>query len=242
MKRTYAEETLERAISVLGDVRADEHDREDAARVVGTILLRACPSEAQLVDLFAALGRALNVHFIIRRVLSEVRRLGPPQVVEKAGRGVEHLMEQAYRAGDHEALSELLLVALEEPKWSPRIRDEWGKAATTWAINRLPNRYPLLLLVSGWVHVFGVVPRWMGEIAEAHPDLVTSLRLPREVRWILHRAAPTVVGWRTLASALGWTPTIEPTLFGHEADVAMTTLEVAIGETVDEAARFRLRV
>lgn len=237
----FAEETLVRATAVLGDVAAEEHDREDAARVVQAILIHACPSEAALADLFCALGRALRVPLAIRRVLGEVQRLRPDVIVERAWHGVERLMDRAHREGDHEVLAELLLVALEEPKWSRRLRDEWGMAATTWAIEELPNRYPVVLLVSGWVHAFGFVPAWMGEIVEVHPEVVTSPRLPREVRWILHRAAPTVAGWKSFASALGWTPTIEPALFASEAGVAIQTLAQAVGEATDEGARFRLR-
>lgn len=239
---TYAEETLARAIVVLGEVHAPDDDREDAARVIQALLSRACPGEAALADLLSALGRALHVELAVRRVLGEVQRLRPDALVERVARGVERLMAQAYEGGDHEALAELLLVALEEPRWLPRVRDEWGKAAVTWAVSRLPERYPLVLLVSGWVHAFGAVPDWMGELAEAHPDLVTSPRLPREVQWTLHRAAPTSAGWRSFASALGWTPTIESALFGGNLDVAVDTLEQAIGESTEESARLRLRL
>lgn len=242
MDLSYAERTLRHAIRVFGDVGADDEDREDAGRVVQAILIRACPTEADLADLISALGRALDVDLAARRVLGEIQRLRPSNVVERAARGVACLMEQAFRAGDHEALAELLLVALDEPVWTPKVRDEWGKAAVTSAVNQLPDRYPVVLLVSGWVHAFGFVPPWLGEIVEEHPDLVTSTTLPRETRWILHRAAPSVTAWTSFATALGWTPTLEPELFGHEADVAVETLHQAIGESTDEAARLRLRL
>lgn len=239
--RSYAEMTLARATAVLGNVRAEDEDREDAARVVQAILVRACPTEADLADVISALGRALHVHLAIRRVLGEIQRLRPPQVVDKAGRGVERLMAQAHQAGDHEALAELILVALEEPRWLPRIRDEWGKAATACAVNGLPARkYPVVLLIGGWLHSFGVVPDWMSEIAEVHPDLVTSGVLPAATRWQLHTAAPTVAGWHHLAGLHGAPPTIEPSLFGGVVDVAVKMLEQAIGENVDQAKRATL--
>lgn len=241
MDRTFAEDVLARAVAVLGDVRAADDDREDAGRVIQAILLRAHPTEADLADLIGALGKALHVDLAVRRVLGEVQRLQPPQVVERAGRGVQRLMAQSFHDGNHEALAELLLVTLEEARWLHIVRDEWGKAATTWAANGLPGRkYPLAPLVSGWLHAFGKVPTWLGEIAEAHLDLISSSLLPRETRWQLHRAAPSVHGWRSLVSGLGWTPVIEPTLFDHEADVAVETLRQAIGESTDEATRLRL--
>lgn len=240
--RTYAEETLTRAIVVLGNERADDEDREDAARVIQAILVQACPTEAKLADLLAALGRALNVHLAIRRVLVEIQRLRPAHLVERAGRGVERLLGRVHRGGDHEALAELVLVAYEQPAWSPWLRDEWGKAALTWAINHVPERkYPAALLVGGWVRTFGRVPDWMGEIADEHPDVVTSAVLPRETRWQLHRAAPSVRGWKSLASALGWTPVLEPTLFADRLDAAVDTLEQAVGETADATRGFTLR-
>ncbi|MBX3232004.1 MAG: hypothetical protein KIT84_20190 [Labilithrix sp.] len=82
----------------------------------------------------------------------------------------------------------------------------------------------------------------MTELAEAHPDLISSSFLPRETRWQLHRAAPSVRGWHHLASENGWTPMVAPALFDHEADIATTTLEVAIGESTDGSARLRLRL
>lgn len=233
---------MARAIVVLGDERADDDDREDAARVIQAILVQACPTEADLADLVTALGRALHVHLAIRRVLGEVQRLRPPQVVERAGYGVARLMAQSFRDGDHESLGELVLVVLEEQKWQPRIQQEWGKAAVTWAVNGLPARkYPAALLVGGWIHAFGKVPSWLQELAEAHSDLVTSTLLPSTTRWQLHCAAPTVAGWHHLAGVRGTPTTIEPALFGDVVDVAAETIEQAFGETVDESKRNILR-
>lgn len=241
MDRTFAEDVLARAVAVLGDVRADEENREDAARVIQAILVQACPTEADLANLLSALGRALHVELAIRRVLVEVQRLQPAHVVERAGRGVEVVMGRAHRDGNHEALAELLLVALEEERWSRVLRDEWGKAAVTWAVNQLPARkYPAVLLIGGWLHAFGHVPVWLREIADAHPDLVTSNVLPPATRWQLHTAAPTVAGWHHLAGVRGIPTTVAPALFGDKADVAVDTLHQAIGETTDEGARLRL--
>ena len=122
------------------------------------------------------------------------------------------------------------------------IHDEWGKAATTWAINRLPEgKYPASLLISGWVHVLGRVPSWMTELAQEHPELVTSTLLPPATRWRLHAASPTVAGWHHLAGVRGTPTTIEPALFRHTADVAVQTLEQALGESTDDAKRLVLR-
>lgn len=242
--RTFAERTFAVATVTLGDERADEDEREDAALIIGTLLRNGCLclTEAELADLFCALTGALDVYLAVRRVLDGVRGLRPPQVVERAGYGVERLMDRAYRDGEHDALGKLVDAALDEPLWAPRVRDEWGKAAFIYAVNHVPEtKYRAAFLVSGWLHAFGRVPDWMAEIAEAYPDLVASTHVPREVRWRLHMAAPTVQGWKTLASALGRTPTIDPALFGHTVDVAVTTLEVAIGETADEKTKSVLR-
>lgn len=236
---TFAEETLARAIVVLGDVHAPDDDREDAARVIQALLSRSCPGEAALADLISALGRALHVDLAVRRVLGEVQRLRPDAVVERAARGVERLMAQAYEGG--EALAELLLVALEDGRWARLSRDEWGKAAVTWAISRLPDgKYPAALLVAGWLHLRGKVPSWLGELAEEHPGLVTSTSLPSATRWTLHTAAPTVAGWHHLAGARGVPAAIEPALFGDKADVAVETLTVALGENMHQVKRASL--
>lgn len=239
---TYAEVTLSRAIVVLGDVHAPDDDREDAARVVQAVLARACPNEATLADLLSALGKALHVYLAIRRVLGEIQRLRPDTVVERAGSGIERLMAQAYQGGDHEALAELLLVALEDERWARLSRDDWGKAAVSWAMTRLPDgKYPAALLIAGWLHLRGEVPPWLGELAEEHPDLVTSRSLPSSTRWTLHTAAPTVAGWHHLAGARGVPAAIEPALFGDRADVAVETLMVALGENVDQVKKAALK-
>lgn len=242
MDGTFAEDVLSRAIAVLGDARADEDDREDAARVVQAILLRACPTEADLTDLLSAVGRALHVHLAIRRVLGEVQRLKPSQVVERAGHGVERMMDRVHRDRDHEALAELVLIALEDVRWARLLRDEWGKAAVIWAANKLPERkYPAALLISGWLHGFDRVPSWMREVAEEHPGLVTSNVLPPATRWQLHATSPTVAGWHHLAGARGVPPTVEAKSFGDRLAVAVETLEQAHGETMDDGKRLALR-
>lgn len=238
---TYAEKTLARAIVVLGDVHVPDDDREDAARVIQAVLVRACPSEVDLADLLSALGRALHVELVVRRVLGEVQRLRPDALVERAARGVERLMAQAHQSGDYEALAELLVVALEHERWARLLHDEWGKAAVTWAVSRLPDRkYPAALLIGGWLHAFGSVPSWMRELAQEHPALVTSTSLPSATRWTLHTAAPTVAGWHHLAGARGVPAAIEPAIFGDKADVAVETLTVALGENVDHVKRASL--
>jgi len=65
--------------------------------------------------------------------------------------------------------------------------------------------------------------------------LVTTGLLPIATRWHLHRAAPTVAGWRALASARGPCPEVDAALFASRADIAVETLEQAIGETPDES-------
>lgn len=235
---TYAEETLARAVAVLGDLRAEEDDREDAARVVQILLRRAYPTEADLSDLLSALSRALDIELAIRRVLGELQRLPRPQV-EGLGRGVERLLEQAFRSGHHDyPLRELIFAALEEPAWAARIRDEWAKAAFSSAVKELPRiRYPVALFIAGWLSERGAIPEWMREIVEERPDLISSTLLPPATRWQLHHAVPSVEGWKSLAGMRGTKPVLEAPTFGSRLDVAVETLEQAIGENTDEAAR-----
>jgi len=176
----------------LGDVHAEGDDREDAARVIQVLLLRAHPTEADLADIIRALSRALGVHLAIRRVLGELQRLRPAEV-EKVARSVEHLIDHALRERHDDALYQLVLISLEEPAWASRIRDEWGKAALVSVFERLPgSKYPVALLVGGWMCARGDVPEWMRELVENRPDLIASSVLPPATRWQLHRASPSV--------------------------------------------------
>lgn len=232
---------MARAVRVLGDVRADDDDREDAGRVIQVLLRPSCPGETELADLITALSHATHVHLAIRRVLGALQGMKPPAVVEKVARGVERLMDQAFRAGDCDALYELVQVALDEPRWSPRIRDEWGMAVFKNAVDRLPEKkYPAALLVAGWLSERGEVPDWMREAVEERPELVSLALLAPATRWQLHHAAPSVAGWKGLAGMRGVKPVLEPPAFRFALDAAVETLKQAHGETVDEAARFTL--
>lgn len=228
----FAEEMLVRATVVLGDVDTNEDDREDAARVIQAILLRAHPTERHVTDVISALSRALDVELATRRVLGELQRLPRPQV-ESLARGVERLLEQAFRSGDHDyPLRELIFAALEEPAWAARIRDEWVKAAVSSAVEELPRiRYPVALLISGWLSERGAAPEWMRELVEERPELVSSTLLPPATRWQLHGVAPSVEGWKSLTGMRGMKPVLEPAKLGDRLDIAVTTLEQAVGET-----------
>jgi hypothetical protein len=242
MAQTYAEETLARAVRVLGNVRADDDDRENAATVVQTLLQRVHPTEADLTDVIGALSRALDVDMAVRRILGQLQRLPRPHV-ESLTRGVERLLEHAFRNGlHHYPLRELIFAALEEPAWGARIRDEWAKAAFSNAVKELPRiRYPVALLVSAWLSERGAISEWMREIVEERPDLISSTLLPPATRWQLHHAVPSVGGWKSLADMRTTKPVLEPSMFGPRLDVAVDTLEQAIGEMTAEATSMVLR-
>ncbi len=237
MKQTYAAVNLAHAIRVLGDVHAEGDDRENAARVIQVLLLRAHPTEADLADIIRALSRALGVHLAIRRVLGELQRLRSAEV-EKVARSLEHLVVHALQEGHDDALYQLVLITLEEPAWASRIRDECGKAVLVAVIERLPgSKYPVALLVGGWLCARGDVPEWMRELVENRPHLITSSVLPPATRWQLHRASPSVAGWRSLADLRGEKPVLEASSFGPGLDVAVDILQQAVGETPDEARK-----
>lgn len=230
-----------RATAVLGDVRAADDDREDAARLIQNILLRAHPTERQLADLITALSRALDVHLALHRVLGELQRLRPAEVDRVAG-GLERMMRKAFRADRGDVLCTLIVAALDVPPWSARIRDRWAEAAFRHAVNDLPNsKYPAAFLVSGWISAHGVVPEWMRTVVEERPDVVASTGLPLATLWQLHTAVPSVAAWKALAESHRTKPVLEPAQFANQLDIAVETLEQAIGETSDVAANAVLR-
>jgi len=238
---TYAEETLVRATAVLGDVGAGEDDREDAARVIQTILLRAQPTERQLAEIVTALSRALDVHLALHRVLGELQRLRPAEV-DRMGGGLERMMRKAFRADCGDVLCGLIVAAIDVPSWAARIRDQWADAAFRHAVNDLPNsKYAAAFLVSGWISTHGMVPEWMRTVIEERPDVVASTGLPLATRWQLHYAVPSVAAWKALAESHRTKPVLEPASFANQLDVAIETLTQAIGETSGAAANTVLR-
>lgn len=231
-----------RATAVLGDVRAADDDREDAARVIQATVLRAHPTERQLADVITALSRALDVHLALHRVLGELQRLRPAEV-DRVGGGLERMMRQAFRADRGDVLCRLIVAALDVPPWAARVQGKWAEAAFRHAVNDLPNsKYAATFVVSGWISTYGMTPEWMRTVIEERPDVVASTGLPLATRWQLHYAVPSVAAWKALAASHRRKPVLEPANFANQLDVAVETLTQAIGETSDAAANAALRL
>lgn len=240
MIQSFAEETLARALAILGDARCDEDERADAACVLQVILRRVYPTEAEISDVMRALSTALDVPLAARWVLGGLVSLRPP-VVGRLAQGIERLLEREYVAGRLENLAEVILVVLDEPVWAAVVREQWIHAAVADALQRLPESKTLIaLLVGGWILARGDELGWVADLVEEHATLVTTGLLPIATRWHLHRAAPTVAGWRALSSARGPCPELDAALYGSRADIAVETLELAIGQTPDESRRITL--
>jgi hypothetical protein len=238
---TYlAEESLARAVAVLGDARRDHDEREDAACILQLVIRRMHPSEAALVDVFHALSRSLDVYLAPRWILGAISSLRPP-VVEKLAGGVERLLQREYLAGRFDILADVLLVVLDEPIWAARLREEWMRAAIAAALERLPeSKTTIALLIGGWVLARGEALEWIADLVEERPELVTTGMLPVATRWVLFRIRPHVAGWKSLAVARGPCPALDAAYFNHQASVAVDTLEAAIGQTPDDARRLTL--
>lgn len=238
MIQPFFEETLARAVEVLRDVRRDDDERADAACVLQVILRRMHPTEAEISDIMRALSTALAVPLAARWVLGGLSSQSPP-IVEKVAGGVERLLQREFMAGRCSTLQELLLVTLDEPVWAMRIRTEWMAAALAEAVGRLPEaKSTAALLIGGWLIARDEDLGWLVELVEERS--VTTGLLPVATRWHLLRAAPSVAGWRALASARGPCPEPDAEHFGTRIKIARESLEQALAEAPDGSCRLTM--
>jgi hypothetical protein len=81
----------------------------------------------------------------------------------------------------------------------------------------------------------------MAAAIELRPELLLAAHLPSRWVWPLHLAAPTTRGWQLLAGhVLHAGHVIEVAAFGSELDVALETLDRALGEERRSAERLTL--
>lgn len=237
---SFAEDALARALAVLADDRRDDDEREDAGCVVQLLLRRMQPSEAEIVDVFHALSRSLEVHLAARWILGALSSLRPP-IVDKLAGAVERLIEREYVEGRFDNLAEVLLVVLDEPIWTVRIREGWVRAAVVDAVERLPETKTVVaLLIGGWTLARSEDVGWMRDLAEERPQLVTDGRLPLATRWQLLRAAPTSAAWLSIASARGNCPDIDAEFFGPHLVAARESLRLALADAPDDSSKLAL--
>jgi len=230
------------ALSVAAD-GASEGERGAAAKVVRALLgafLHDRLDEVQATDMANVMGRRLDEGQVVGHLLRAL--VVGSAAPEKLTVGIERLADRAAEGGARESLWHLVCAMLEGPAWRACVREGLAREALAVAVNpptsftAIPER-----LIRAWLDLHGSVPDWMADVVEQRPDLLSSPHMPSRWVWPLHAAAPTTTGWHLLAGSLNQKcQPLEAVVFGPELDVALETLDRALGEERDPARRIAL--
>jgi hypothetical protein len=197
-------------------------------------------NEAVLSDLVRAAERWLARPKIVGAIFRALRTRTTPRRAADLALGVERLAARAFEQKLTTSLSVVVRSMQDEPAWCSRVSPAWFAIALENAITR--KAVPLIeSLLYGWVRSGRDAEPGpeLRECVERNPQIFTStMTLAPFLCWRLQQVVPTTAGWRALAadrSRAGDVPSAE--LFGSELDLAIETLEVALGEEAEGARR-----
>jgi hypothetical protein len=154
---------------------------------------------------------------------------------------VERLAARVHQERLGPTLLALVTVMQSTPEWCLRVKPAWLAQALELAmVERRSHAAAASLLYASLSEREPLAPE-IREVLERNPGLLGSAGLPPWLSWRIQRAAPTVRGWRVLA-AKPWRGNEVPSAasFGAEFDVAIETLEQAVGEQPKGAPRIIL--
>ncbi len=220
-----------------------EGERIAAARIVRALVgsfLHDRLDETLTTDIMTVLARRLDEGQVVSHLFRALA-IGAPD----AGRltvGLERLAGRAAESGMRESLWHLVCGMLEVPAWRERVREGWAREALALVTDSSPT-FPVSAerLIRAWLDLHGTVPEWMAPTIEQRPDLFASPHMPSRWVWPLHTAAPTTRGWHLLAGLAKHTcQPLDAAAFGPQLDVALETLDRALGQERDPARRIAL--
>jgi hypothetical protein len=241
VRPSYAEETVARALRVLSDPHASVVDREQAAAVIGIVSRKAQLDERLASDLLNVAALWLADTQVVWLLLRTLEARSGHEGAEKLAPGVARLTARAYEEGLAASLLALVTMMKCTPEWSSMVKPGWlARALELAMVERRSHAAAASLLYASLSEREPLGPE-IREVIERNPTLLGSAGLPPWLSWRLHQAAPTVRGWRVLA-AKPWRGNEVPSAasFGGELDIAIETLEQAVGEQPKGAPRIVL--
>ena len=214
----------------VADTNATVEDRVLAARVAAQLLRAGEPTEQERAEAVSAVVGAMGVPAATDPILHALVRSArePHRIVSVLGRVGNH----AWLAHDFDTMGTVVLLMLAHAECAESVPEEWIESTLDVWLGRGPRiRARLRRLVIDVVGR-GPVPAWFRQRVTTFPGSFFTLDLPPSVQRELHRAAPTVDGWRALARkrlADGWPIGWETAEFGETLPDAIETLREALG-------------
>ena len=225
------------ALARLRDDAVGPADREEAAFVLRFAARYVILDERLMTDVMNVLSRHLKAPVVVENLLLAMRR--SPDAA-KVGLALVQLASRARREGQLRTFLTLLSSMQKARAWRSHVSDELLVDAVAYALEE-ERGWIAASLVINRLHDCDGVPAGIANVVDAHPRLLEERTLAATHAWRLHQARPTAPGWRLLASATttaDFVPSAES--FGSELDRAIETLEAALGQGAERAARVRL--
>jgi hypothetical protein len=205
-------------------------------RMLVATFMRGRFDERMTTDVMNLLALRLDepevVHELLRAlVLGSFQRSDVGFAVARlAGRAAERKLAAS--------LWQIVRVMIETVPWHESVQEEWAATALDFAVS---SGCETERLIRAWLDLHGSVPAWMAPAVEQRTELLVSPHMPCRWVWPLHAAAPTTKGWHLLAgSADHQCKSLDAVAFGSTLDVALETLDRALGEERDPARRLAL--
>lgn len=240
MDKSFARCTLAHAVAALEDPSLDDGDRRDAALTVGFVAtILDAPTEAELTGVLRVAPRAFDDSVATEALLRALATFSADR--DCLGASVAKLARRAFDDLEEEALFFVVVAMLGIAPWRRHLRDEWCAAAVAWTLRDWPDdEWHAGIVVRRALEACGAVPAWLRVQVEAFPELVASRAVSARDAWRLHAAAPSVAGWNFMFDRRLDDAVIAPASFGASFDVAVESLEQAIGEAPSEIRRIAL--
>ncbi len=219
-----------------GTTSAERAAAASVLRSVTTSLLRGRFDERLTTDVLNSLALRLDDPDVVRELLHAVVK--GCWECSKIGFAIERLAGRAFERNLAGSLWHLVRIMLQTIPWQAHVRDRWAARAFDFAST---SQQQPEVLIRPWLDLHGAVPSWMAAGVGMKPDLLVSPYVVSRWVWPLHMAAPTTRGWLLLAGdAHHKDHTLDAAAFGLQLDVALETLDQALGEERDAAIRLVL--
>lgn len=238
-ERSYVAHVFAEAVARLSNAKTIEQDADQAASVVAFVGKKLELDERALSDLIRIADRWIGHASIVRSVVKVLRAQAAPEEALKLLPGIVRLARRASAAGSAASVFVLVGAMAREPTWSSHVESTWvAQALDHVAIDRAKHPATHQLLDS---LVRSALAPKLREVLNEHPDILKSLGIPPWLAWRVQVVAPTIDGWRTLASRSSRDNDVpDASTFASQLDIAIDTLEAAVGSEPEGARRVTL--
>ena len=223
----YAQRCFAGTLAMLLDGSLSPPEREHAAFVARYVARHVIFDERLATDVMRVIAIRLEEPSVVNALVHVLRRCADRG---KLAAGLQRLAFAARQDGHWEAFVIITYEMQEIREWRSHITDDWF-AECMHHVVRQERLWIAAGLVSNRLQGHDIVPDHLRDLVQQYPALLGIRPLASSEAWQLHQACPTPQGWRVLATE----PTrrdyvAAPGEFGSELDVAIETLEAAIGK------------